>query len=108
MDTITALNKEKNITLVLITHHMEEAARADRVVVLHKGSVALDGTPKEVFSQVDKLHEMGLASPDPVELCYDLNRCGFTLPLNTLEVEACAQAIFDALQREKGEARWAY
>ena len=69
VETIGRLNKEKGITVVLITHHMDEAAKADRVVVLHKGKVAADGTPKEVFSQVELLHNIGLAAPDAVELC---------------------------------------
>ena len=97
LQTISALNKDKGITVVLITHHMEEAALADRVVVLSKGKVALDGTPREVFSQVDLMHGMGLASPDTVELCHALNQKGFDLSLDSLNTEQCAQAIYDAL-----------
>jgi len=97
LQTISALNKDKGITVVLITHHMEEAALADRVVVLSKGKVALDGTPREVFSQVDFMHGMGLASPDTVELCHALNQKGFDLSLDSLNTEQCAQAIYDAL-----------
>ncbi len=96
METVGKLNKEKGITVVLITHHMEEAAQADRVVVLHRGSVAADGTPREVFSQVELLHEIGLAAPETVELCWELNKVGFHLPLTGLEPEECAQLIFDA------------
>ena len=95
METIGRLNKEKNITVVLITHHMDEAAKADRVVVLHKGKVAADGTPKEVFSQVELLHSIGLASPESVELCWEMNKLGFTLPLYNLEPEDCAQTLYD-------------
>jgi energy-coupling factor transport system ATP-binding protein len=98
IDTVSRLNKDKNITVVLITHHMDEAAKADRVVVLHKGKVAADGSPKEVFSQAQLLHDIGLAAPDTVELCYELNREGFALPLDALSVGECAQTIFDALQ----------
>jgi energy-coupling factor transport system ATP-binding protein len=98
MDTILRLNKEKNITVVLITHHMNEAAQAQRVVVLHKGNIALDGTPKEVFSQVDRLHEVGLAAPETVELCRNLNKQGFTLPLDKLDIEECAQALYEELK----------
>ena len=94
METIQRLNKEKRITVVLITHHMDEAAQADRVVVLHKGSIAADGTPQQVFSQVDLLHSIGLAAPETVELCYELNRYGFDLPLDRLNFEECAQEIF--------------
>ena len=95
MDTVLALNKEKGITVVLITHHMDEAARAGRVVVLHKGSVALDGTPQEVFARTDVLHSIGLAAPETVELCFALREAGYQLPLTALDTENCAQALFD-------------
>ena len=98
MDTILALNAEKGITVVLITHHMDEAAMAQRVVVLSDGKIAADGTPAEVFSQVDLLHSIRLASPETVELCYALNRKGFSLPLEKLSVEECAQALYDAIK----------
>lgn len=98
MDTIKKLNREKGITLVLITHHMDEAAQADRVVVLHKGKIAADGTPKEVFAQVKLLHDIGLAAPDPVELCFELNKEGFDLPLDRLDPQECAQALYDWLK----------
>ena len=98
MDTILRLNREKGITVVLITHHMEEAAQAQRVVVLHKGKVAADGTPKEVFSRVELLHGIGLAAPESVELCWRLNREGFQLPLDKLNPEECAQTLYDALK----------
>jgi energy-coupling factor transport system ATP-binding protein len=94
METILKLNREKGITVVLITHHMDEAAQAQRVVVLHKGDVAADGTPEEVFSQVELLHDIRLAAPETVELCYALNREGFRLPLNQLDTEKCAQALY--------------
>ena len=98
IDTVSRLNREKGITVVLITHHMDEAARADRVVVLDKGKVAADGTPREVFSQVELLHSIGLASPETVELCWELNRQGFDLPLDALEPEECAQALYNAVK----------
>ena len=94
METVLRLNREKGITVVLITHHMDEAARAQRVVVLHKRKVAADGTPKQVFSQVKLLHDLGLAAPDTAELCYALNNEGFTLPLDALDTEECAQALY--------------
>lgn len=97
MDTIARLNQEKNITVILITHHMDEAARCQRVVVLNQGAVAADGTPQEVFSQVELLHSIGLAAPDTVELCWALNQQGFQLPLDQLESEDCARAIFQAI-----------
>ena len=98
MDTVAKLNRQKNITVILITHHMNEAAMADRVVVLDKGKISLDGTPKDVFSQVEKLHEMGLAAPESVELCYQLNQKGFDLPLDKLDPEECAQVLCDFLK----------
>ena len=98
MDTVIRLNREKGITVVLITHHMDEAARAQRVVVLHQGHIAADGTPKEVFSQVELIHSLGLASPETVELCWKLNQAGFNLPLDKLNPEECAQALCDALK----------
>ena len=98
MDTIRRLNREKGITVVLITHHMDEAAQAQRVVVLHKGQVALDGTPAEVFSHVQQLHDIGLAAPETVELCWELNKEGFDLPLERLNAEECAQTLYEALK----------
>ena len=98
METVKRLNREKGITVVLITHHMEEAAQADRVVVLHKGKVSADGTPEEIFSRVELLHGIGLAAPESVELCWHLNREGFDLPLDKLNPEECAQILYDALK----------
>jgi len=98
IETVSRLNQEKNITVVLITHHMDEAAKARRVVVLHQGKVVLDGTPREVFSQVEKLHEIRLAAPDTVELCAELNKTGFDLPLDRLNPEECAQILYDTLK----------
>lgn len=98
MDTVLKLNREKKITVVLITHHMDEAAQAQRVIVLNKGNVSLDGTPQQVFSQIDALHNMGLAAPETVELSYALNKLGFQLPLDRLNAEECAQTLYDALR----------
>ena len=98
MDTILKLNREKGITVVLITHHMDEAAKAQRVVVMDKGKVAADGTPREVFSQVELLHSIRLAAPETVELCYELNKHGFDLSLEHLEAEECAQALYEKLK----------
>jgi len=98
MDTILKLNREKGITVVLITHHMDEAAQAQRVIVMHKGKVELDGTPEEVFSYVDKLHDISLAAPDTVELCRELNKHGFELPLNRLTPDECAQTLYNTLK----------
>ena len=95
IDTVKKLNREKGITIVLITHHMEEAAEAQRVVVLHKGKIAADGTPKEVFRQVELLHSIGLAAPETVELCHELNGRGAGLPMDAISPEECAQALYD-------------
>ena len=98
MQTIEQLNKEKGITVVLITHHMDEAARCQRVVVLDKGKVAADGAPGEVFAQVELLHSIGLAAPDTVELCWELNKRGWDLPLDKLDPEECAQVLYEQLK----------
>jgi len=98
LETIMDLNKDKDITVVLITHHMDEAAKAGRVVVLHEGKVALDGTPKEVFSQVEKLHEMGLRAPETTELCWMLKQQGFEVRVDCLDEEECAQTLYNAFK----------
>ena len=97
METVARLNREKGITVVIITHHMDEAALADRVVVIHKGVIRADGKPKDVFSDIEYMHELGLAAPETVELCHALNQQGFDLPLDLLETEDCAQALLRAL-----------
>ena len=98
METVSRLNQEKKITVVIITHHMDEAAQAQRVVVMHKGKVAADGTPKEVFAQVELLHDLGLAAPETVELSWELNKQGFDLPLDCLDEKECAQVLLEALK----------
>ena len=97
METIARLNKDKGITVILITHHMDEAALADRVVVVHRGVIRADGVPKTVFADIDYMHELGLAAPETVELCHELNKLGFGLPLDLLDTEDCAQALYKAL-----------
>ncbi len=93
LNTIETLNREKGITVVLITHHMTEAVRAERVIVLHEGGVLADGTPKEVFPQVELLQNAGLDVPATTRLLYELNRQGASLPLDALSTEECAQAL---------------
>ena len=93
LSTVHRLNKEKGITVVLITHHMNEAELADRVVVMDNGCVAMDGTPREVFAQVDELRCMGLTVPDTVDLLDRLKKGGLDVPLDALTVEECADAI---------------
>ena len=98
LETVIRLNREKHITVVLITHHMDEAAKADRVVVLHSGQIVMDGAPKEVFSQVETLHNIGLCAPAATELCYELNRLGYQLQTDCIDEEECAQALYRAFQ----------
>ena len=98
LSAIRALNKERNITVVLITHHMDEAMDADRLIVMNDGKLVMDGTPAQVFTQVDALRAMGLAAPDTVELLYGLRQSGMDVPLDALTVDACAAAICKALQ----------
>ncbi len=99
MDTIKKLNRTAGVTVVLITHHMDEAAQADRLVVMSKGKVVADGTPKEVFSHVEALKSVGLTVPETVELCWALRRDGLNLPLDALSDEECAQALYDLLTK---------
>ncbi|MCC2258077.1 energy-coupling factor transporter ATPase [Intestinimonas aquisgranensis] len=99
MDTIKKLNRTAGVTVVLITHHMDEAAQADRLVVMSKGKVVADGTPKEVFSHVEALKSVGLTVPETVELCWTLRRDGLDLPLDALSDEECAQALYDLLTK---------
>ena len=99
LETIHTLNREKGITVVLITHHMAEALDADRVIVMNGGKVALDGAPKEVFARVDELHGMGLASPDTVELLALLQKDGVDVSLRALSVEECAQEIIKTIRK---------
>ena len=101
LNTVHKLNRERGITVVLITHHMDEAVDADRVIVMNDGTVVMDGAPREIFRRVEELHQLGLASPETVELLYDLNAHGMDLPLDAITVEECADAIVSALQEEK-------
>ena len=93
ISTIERLNRDEGITVVLITHHMNEAEHADRVIVMNEGRVAMDGAPREVFVQVEKLKSIGLTVPDTVELLYELRGAGCDLPLTAITVDECADAI---------------
>ena len=92
------LNREEGITVINITHYMEEAARADRVIVINDGKVALDGTAREVFSRTDELHAMGLESPQGVELVQLLREAGLSIRSSVLTAEECEAAIAELLQ----------
>ena len=97
--TIKELNRSSGVTVVLITHHMDEAAQADRLVVMTKGKVIADGAPKEVFQDVEGLKAVGLTVPHTTELLWQLRQEGFDVPLDALSDEECAQALFDLLQK---------
>ena len=93
LSTVKQLNREKGITVVLITHHMDEAAQADRLVVMHDGRVVRDGPPAQVFQDVDGLRALGLEVPESVALMYELRKSGVDAPLDALDVESCAAAL---------------
>ncbi len=93
MQTIRKLNQEQGITIVLITHYMEEAALADRIVVIDDGVILLDDTPKKVFSQVEKMKEIGLDVPQVTELAYELRKAGYAVPAEIITEEECLQAL---------------
>ena len=101
LTTVHKLNRERGITVVLITHHMNEAMEADRAIVMNRGQVAMDGTPRAVFARVEELRALGLAAPDTVELLYELRSRGIDIPLDAMTVEDCADAICHAFSGEK-------
>ena len=98
LSAIRALNQERGITVVLITHHMDEAMDADRLIVMNDGRLVMDGAPAQVFTRVEELRAMGLAAPDTVELLYALRQGGMDVPLDALTVDDCAAAICKALR----------
>ena len=91
--TIKALNRQRGVTVVLITHHMDEAAQADRLVVMTKGRVIADGAPKEIFQDVEGLKAVGLTVPETTQLLWELRQEGLDVPLDALSDEECAQAL---------------
>lgn len=103
MSTIQKLNREENITVINITHYMDEAAMADRVIILNDGRLMMDGTPEEVFSNQDKLLEIGLDVPQSVALANKLKAAGVKLEGGTVTPEACAEAIKKAFAAKKGK-----
>ena len=98
LSTIRDLNRKSGVTVVLITHHMDEAAQADRLVVMSKGRVIADGPPGEVFRHVEELKAVGLTVPETVDLCWALRQEGLDVPLDALSDEACAQALYTLLK----------
>ncbi len=101
LDTICRLNREQGMTVILITHYMEEAALADRVVVVDDGLVLADGTPRQVFADGDRLRQVGLDVPQPTALCAALREVGVAMPTDALTAEECAAAILEQI-RKKG------
>ncbi len=101
LDTVCRLNRERGMTVVLITHYMEEAARAQRVVVLDEGKVLVDGTPREVFTQTETLRAVGLDVPQPTALCAALRQAGVDVPADVLTPEECVAALLPLLRGEK-------
>ena len=98
ISTVKRLNQESGVTVILITHHMREAIQADRVIAMSAGKIVADGTPREVFRQVELLRSVHLTVPETTELLYELNEEGYTLPLEALSVEECAQALQNFLK----------
>ncbi len=99
MNTVRKLNKEFGITVVMITHYMEEAAVADRVIVMGDGEIKLVGTPKEVFSHAKELKELKLDVPQACELCLALRDEGYDLPIDAITTDECANALYDFLMK---------
>ena len=101
MRTIKELNRTKGVTVVIITHHMDEAAQADRLVVMAKGKVVADGTPKDVFQNVEHLKAVGLTVPETTELLWQLRKEGLDVPLDALSDEECAKVLSDLLKDDQ-------
>ena len=98
LSTIRALNRKLGITMVLITHHMDEAAQAQRVVVMEDGKVIADGPPRQIFSQTEQMRAAGLGAPQTVEILEALNQEGYDLPIDALTVEECARRLISFLE----------
>ena len=103
LDTVHRLNRDNGITVVLITHHMDECIEADRLIVMSDGEIIADGTPREVFPQVELMRSSGLDVPATVGLLYELKKLGYDVPLDALTVEECADALYHIFKGE-GEA----
>ncbi len=98
LNTVRRLNRERGVTVIIITHHMDEAALCDRLIVMAKGQIIADGHPKAVFQDVEGLKAAGLTVPETTELLHQLNQTGLNLPLDALSDEECAQALYEILQ----------
>lgn len=98
---VEKLSREQNITVILITHHMDEAICADRVIAMDDGKIIADGTPKDVFTKIDLLQSVGLTAPQTTLLLKALDDDGCTLPLDALSVDECAQVLFRQISQAK-------
>ena len=104
LETVKRLNWEQGMTVALITHYMDEAVQADRVVVVDSGRIAMEGTPRQVFPRVEELVKLGLDVPQSTYLAYMLNREGINIDSSVLDDKECADAILDWLKRDGGNA----
>ncbi len=100
ISTIRNLNKNKNMTVILITHYMDEAVCADRVIVMNKGEIMMDGNPKEVFSHAEELKGFGLDVPQVTELTHNLIELGYDIPSDIISIDECAEALIKYLKKE--------
>ena len=98
IETITDLCRNKGLTIVLITHHMDECIGADKLIVMSNGSLVDMGTPKEVFAKVEQMEREGLSVPETTRLIYDLNRKGFNIPAELLSIDECCSAVAEAIK----------
>ena len=101
ISTIECLCREKGMTVILITHHMDECINADRLIVMSEGIVTADGNPAEVFSHVEAMEQEGLDVPETVRIIYDLNRLGYELPYDALQTADCAALIADVIRKRR-------
>lgn len=99
LSTLIQLNQEMGITIVLITHHMDEAAQAQRLIVMHEGKIKKDASPKEVFQDVEGMEALGLTVPETIQLLYGLRESGQDIPLDGLSVEECADELYALLKK---------
>ena len=101
ISTVKRLNKEQKMTVVLITHYMDEASQADRVIVMERGSVIMDDVPKKVFSQVETLKEARLDVPQVTQLAYELRKCGIDIASDIISVDECADEIIRLIGKKQ-------
>ncbi len=104
IDIMESLNRNQNITVINITHYMEEAARADRVIIINDGRIVADGSAKEIFKRVEFLHSIGLESPQGVELIHELKKAGYNINDDALTDDECYSAIMDMIAASGGDS----